>query len=171
MSINNHFPRRKFLVLTALAAITSLSAGALPQVAYAYDEQSRSALNVDSHGVALKGYDPVSYFSSNGPVAGKPTYSATQDGATYWFSNAANRDTFKGNPSKYAPAYGGFCAMGVALEKKLDVNPQLWRIVDGKLYLNIHKEAQDRWLEDPKGNISQADKIWAKIKDKTPKEL
>lgn len=61
--------------------------------------------------------------------------------------------------------------MGVALEKKLDVNPQLWRIVDGRLYLNIHKEAQTRWLEDVKGNLAQADKNWLRIKDKAPGSL
>lgn len=171
MNISSRFSRRNYIKLAAMLTIATLSAGALPQLAYAYDEQSTSALNVDSKGVALKGYDPVSYFSSGGPATGKSGYTATHDGATYWFANAENRDIFKANPSKYSPAYGGFCAMGIALEKKLDVNPQLWRIVDGKLYLNIHKEAQARWLEDTKGNISQADKIWAKIKDRAPKTL
>jgi len=171
MNLFSSFTRRNYISLAAMVTITTLSAGAFPQLVYAYDEQSTSSLNVDSKGVALKGYDPVSYFSSGGPATGKSGYTATHDGATYWFANAENRDIFKANPSKYSPAYGGFCAMGIALEKKLDVNPQLWRIVDGKLYLNIHKEAQARWLEDTKGNISQADKIWAKIKDKAPKTL
>lgn len=171
MSLNNRFSRRNVLASAAFLAVTALSAGAMPQLAYAYDEQSASIVNVDSQGVALKGYDPVSYFSTSGPVAGKSTFSATYGGATYWFANAANRETFKKHPARYEPAYGGFCAMGVALEKKLDVDPQLWRVVDGKLYLNVHKEAQARWLEDPKGNIEQANKVWARIKDKAPNTL
>ena len=113
----------------------------------------------------------MSYFSSGGPAQGQSAFSEKHEGATYWFAKAGNRDAFKANPAKYAPAFGGFCAMGVALEKKLDINPQLWRVVDGKLYLNVHKEAQTRWLEDVKGNLAQAEKIWPRIKDKKPNTL
>lgn len=171
MKTSDRFFSRNFLASATFLAITALSAGAMPQLAYAYDEQSTSAVNVDAQGVALKGYDPVSYFSTSGPASGKPSLSASYHGATYWFANVTNRDAFKKNPERYEPAYGGYCAMGVALEKKLDVDPNLWRIVDGKLYLNVHKEAQTRWLENPKGNIDQANKIWAKVKDKAPNTL
>lgn len=160
--------RRHFV---ASAALMALSALAVPQLAQAYDEQSTQALNVDAKGVALKGFDPVSYFSAGGPVQGQAKFSGQHEGATYWFASAANRDAFKGDPAKYAPAFGGFCAMGVALEKKLDVDPQVWRIVDGKLYLNVHKGAQTRWLDDVKGNLEQAAKNWPRIKDKAPKSL
>lgn len=168
MSIQLRSSRRHFMASTALVAFSAL---ALSQLAQAYDEKSTSALNLDAKGVALKGYDPVSYFSSGGPAQGQAAFSEKHEGATYWFANAGNRDAFKANPAKYAPAYGGFCAMGVALEKKLDINPQLWRVVDGKLYLNVHKEAQTRWLEDVKGNLAQAEKIWPRIKDKMPNTL
>lgn len=160
--------RRSFV---ASAALMTLAPIALPRLAQAYDELSTSALNVDVNGIALKGFDPVSYFSQSGPVAGKAEFSAKHGGATYQFSSLLNRDTFAANPVKYIPAYGGFCAMGVALEQKLDVNPQLWRVVDGKLYLNVHKEAQTRWLEDVKGNLDKADKNWPGLKDKAPKTL
>ena len=160
--------RRSFVASAALMALTTL---AVPQLAQAYDEQSTSALNVDANGIALKGFDPVSYFLSGGPVQGKKELFAKYEGATYQFASSQNRDTFTASPAKYAPAYGGFCAMGVALEKKLDVDPQLWRIVDGKLYLNVHKGAQSRWLEDVKGNLIQADKNWPSLKDKAPKAL
>lgn len=171
MSPYAHASRRHFIMSTALATLGALAMVALPPQAHAYDEQSVSALNLDAKGVALKGYDPVSYFSAGGPVQGKSDLAEKHEGATYWFASAGNRDAFKANPSRYAPAYGGFCAMGVALEKKLDVDPQLWRIVDGKLYLNVHKEAQARWLEDVPGNIQRADGIWPRIKDKAPKTL
>lgn len=160
--------RRSFVASAALMALTAL---AVPQLAQAYDEQSTSALNVDAKGVALKGFDPVSYFSSGGPVQGKAELFAKYEGATYQFASSQNRDAFIASPAKYAPAYGGFCAMGVALEQKLDVDPQLWRIVDGKLYLNVHKGAQSRWLEDVKGNLAKADKNWPSLKDKAPKAL
>lgn len=171
MSLHVHSSRRNFIASTALATLGALTVAALPPQAHAYDEQSVSALNLDAKGVALKGYDPVSYFSSGGPVRGKPDLAEKHEGASYWFASVANRDAFVANPARYAPAYGGFCAMGVALEKKLDVDPQLWRIVDGKLYLNVHKAAQARWLENVPGHIQQADRIWPRIKDKAPKTL
>lgn len=163
--------RRRFLVLAATAASLSVAAIAVPGIARAYDDRATTALNVDAKGIALKGFDPVSYRSPNGPAQGKPELSAKHEGATYLFATAANRDAFKADPGKYAPAFGGFCAMGVALNKKLDVDPQLWRIVDGKLYLNVHKGAQTRWLEDPKGNIAKAAANWPDIKNKAPNAL
>lgn len=168
MSTPFYSSRRSFV---ASAALTVLATLAVPQLAHAYDEQSTGALNVDAHGIALKGFDPVSYFSAGGPVQGKAEFFANYEGAAYQFVSAQNRDTFAANPSHYTPAYGGFCAMGVALEQKLDVDPQLWRIVDGKLYLNVHKGAQSRWLEDVKGNLAKADKNWPRLKDKAPKSL
>lgn len=171
MSNQPRSSRRDFIASSALVVLTALTTVAAPQLAHAYDEQSTSSLNVDAKGVALKGNDPVSYFSPGGPVQGKSEFAARHEGATYWFASTGNRDTFKANPARYTPAYGGFCAMGVALEQKLDVDPLLWRIVDGKLYLNVHKEAQARWLEDVKGNLAQADRNWPRIKDKAPKTL
>jgi hypothetical protein len=87
------------------------------------------------------------------------------------FSSAANRDLFTANPGKYAPAFGGFCAMGVALEKKLDGDPTAWKLVDGKLYLNLNKDVQKKWLEDVPGNLKNAQMTWPKIKAKAPKDL
>ncbi|TXT40636.1 MAG: hypothetical protein FD135_1062 [Comamonadaceae bacterium] len=168
MSTPFYSSRRSFVASATLMAIASL---AIPQLAQAYDEQSTSALNVDAKGIALKGFDPVSYFSSGGPVPGKAELFAKYQDATYQFASSQNRDSFIADPAKYTPAYGGFCAMGVALEQKLDVDPQLWRIVDGKLYLNVHKGAQSRWLEDVKGNLAKADKNWPRLKDKAPKTL
>jgi len=170
ITMKNQFQpsRRRFIATTAWMSLASF---AVSEHALAYDENSTSAVNVDANGIALKGFDPVSYFSPAGPAAGKAEITAKHDGAIYQFSSLRNRDTFAANPSKFVPAYGGFCAMGVALEQKLDVNPKLWRVVDGKLYLNVHKEAQSRWLEDVKGNLAKADKNWPRLKDKAPKAL
>ena len=161
-------PRRRFLasLIVAASAATLLNSPAL-----AYDESSTSAVNVDASGLALKGHDPVAYFNVAKPTPGLAQFSAQHQGATYRFATAANRDAFIANPGKYAPAYGGFCAMGVALEKKLDVDPQAWRVVDGRLYLNVNKDVQKRWLDDVPGNLATAEKNWPRLKDRVPKSL
>ena len=161
-------PRRLFLATLVLAAS---AAALLAMTAYAYDENSASPINVDASGLALKGHDPVAYFSASAPTLGKQQFSAQHQGATYRFASAANRDAFVANPTRYAPAYGGFCAMGVALEKKLDVDPQAWRVVDGRLYLNVNKDVQKRWLDDVPGNLATAEKNWPRLKDRVPKTL
>jgi len=161
-------PRRRFLanLIVAASAATLLNSPTL-----AYDENSTSAVNVDASGLALKGHDPVAYFNAAKPTPGLAQFSAQHQGATYRFATAANRDAFIASPAKYAPAYGGFCAMGVALEKKLDVDPQAWRVVDGRLYLNVNKDVQKRWLDDVPGNLDTADKNWPRLKDRVPKTL
>lgn len=163
----------KILRASLLAVTTAIALGAaiVPIAAHAYDENSTAAVNVDAKGVGLKGYDPVAYFTAGAPTAGKAEFNAAHAGVIYHFASAANRDAFKTNPAKYAPQYGGFCAMGVALEKKLDGDPNAWRIHDGKLYLNVNKDVQKKWMEDVPGNNKKADEIWPQIKGKTPKSL
>ncbi|WP_374438952.1 YHS domain-containing (seleno)protein [Inhella sp.] len=157
-------------LLATLIASASLTA-VLPSTAFAYDTNSTAALNVDAKGVAVQGYDVVAYQTAGAPTQGNADFMAKHEGATYLFSSAANRDLFKANPAKYVPAFGGFCAMGVALEKKLDGDPTAWRVVDGKLYLNVNKDVQKKWLEDVPGNIKNAQMTWPKIKAKAPKDL
>lgn len=143
----------------------------LPQQALAYDPNSSSELNVDQKGLALQGMDPVAYFTVGAPTSGKPEFTAKHRGASYQFSSAANRDAFKANPDKYAPQYGGFCAMGVALDKKLDGDVNAWKIVDNKLYLNVNKDVQKKWSEDIAGNLLKANSSWPDIKHRAPKDL
>ncbi len=162
-------PRRRFLATLALSIGAAALLAAPP--ARAYDKSSASAVNVDPGGLALKGHDPVAYFTNSAPVLGKPQFTAQHEGATYRFATAANRDAFVANPAKFAPAFGGFCAMGIALEKKLDVDPQAWRVVDGRLYLNVNKDVQKRWLDDVPGNLATAEKNWPRLKDRVPKTL
>lgn len=84
---------------------------------------------------------------------------------------AANRHAFSAAPARYLPAYGGFCAYDVAVGKKLDVDPEAWRVVDGRLYSNLNKKVQKTWLEDVPGNIAKADTNWPEIKDRAPRDL
>lgn len=130
-----------------------------------------SAVNVDTAGVAVHGYDPVAYFTQGGPVLGDAAFSATHDGATYRFASAEHRAAFVADPARYAPQYGGYCAFGAAKGGKFDGDPSLWRIVDDKLYLNVNPTAQQLWEEDVPGFIQQADVNWPEIKDKDPSAL
>ena len=124
-----------------------------------------AASNIGTNDVAIHGYDPVAYFTQNKPVQGKAQFTATHHGAIYRFSCAAHRDQFKTNPERFAPQFGGYCAMGVVLNKKLDVDPAAFYISNNKLYLNLNKTVQKKWLTDVPGHIKNADRIWHGIED------
>lgn len=128
-------------------------------------------MNADANDIAIKGYDPVSYFTAGKPVKGSGQYTATYRGAIYQFSSAKNRDLFRSAPERYAPQFGGYCAMGVALEKKLDTDPLAYKVVDGKLYLNLNAAVQKKWLTDVPGYIDSAEDNWVDIKRQSAEEL
>ena len=120
---------------------------------------------------AVQGYDVVSYQTGKRPVRGNGHFVSVYDGATYQFSSADNQQLFESNPEKYAPAYGGFCAFGASVGKKFIGDPEVWRIVDGKLYLNLDTRIQADWLKNVPGRIESADANWRNIKDKDPVSL
>jgi YHS domain-containing protein len=150
-----------------LKRFTAVVAVALSAGSFAADVH----INADANDVAIHGYDPVAYFSGSGPAKGKSKFSASYEDAIYHFSSASNRDAFRADPSKYAPQFGGYCAMGVALNKKLDVDPMAWHIEDGKLYLNLNKQVQKKWFEDVPGNIATAERNWSGIHNLTVAEV
>lgn len=158
--------RRSILALGIAAGAVFLIAPA-----YAYDPAATSSINVDKAGIAIRGYDPVAYFTVGKPTMGEAKFSAKHDGATYHFATASNRDAFQKEPGKYAPQFGGFCAMGTVMERKFDGDPNFWKIVDGKLYLNVAEPVHNRWVTDIPGHIRQANQNWPKIKDKAPNAL
>ncbi len=121
-------------------------------------------LNLDDNGVAIRGYDPVAYFFDDKAVQGSSKYTAAYKGAIYHFASKVNRDTFKIDPKKYAPQYGGYCAFGVTKHRKFDADPEAWKIEDGKLYLNYNKKVRGIWLENLEENIESSDEIWPEIK-------
>ena len=140
--------------------LLTLTATLLPFAAFAGD-----ATNIDGRGIAIHGHDPVAYFVEGKPVIGKAEYKVTVGAATYWFASEANLQTFKADPSKYEPQYGGYCAYGVAQGYKPDIDPTAFRIVDGKLYLNLSPAVQKRWQEDVPGFISRANQNWSALKN------
>ena len=128
--------------------------------------QAAGETNVDSSGLALKGYDPVAYFTDGKPAQGKAEFTARHEGATYRFASAANRDAFVAAPAKYAPQYGGYCAFGTASGYKAPIEPDAWTIVDGKLYLNYNRQVRSQWSSDITGYIRKADSQWPIIQKK-----
>ncbi|MBK8157448.1 MAG: YHS domain-containing protein [Rhodospirillaceae bacterium] len=154
----------------ALAVVLGSISGSTPR-AFAYDEASTSAINVEGSNVILHGFDPIAYFTVGKPVEGKDAYAAEFEGATYHFASADNMKMFQADPAKYTPAFGGFCAMGVALGKKLDVDPSVFEVVDGKLYLNVNADVKKKWVQDIPGNIKTANETWPTIENKAPKDL
>ena len=114
--------------------------------------------------VAIEGTDPVAYFTDGKPVAGKPAFAHAWQGVTWQFASAANRDAFAREPAKYAPQYGGFCAWAVSNGYTAKSEPDAWKIVDGRLYLNYDRNIQGRWALDQSGNIKKADANWPGIR-------
>jgi YHS domain-containing protein len=111
-------------------------------------------------GVAIRGADPVAYFTAADAVKGSAEYAYEWQGATWWFSSAENRDLFASDPEAYAPQYGGYCAKAVSEGNLASIDPEAWKIVDGKLYLNYSPDVQGQWLQDVEGNITKGDQNW-----------
>ncbi|MEM6986685.1 MAG: YHS domain-containing (seleno)protein [Pseudomonadota bacterium] len=124
-----------------------------------------------SEGTAVHGYDVVAYFTEGAAVKGDASHTASYNGAEYQFSSAANRDLFAADPAAYAPQYGGYCAFGTAMGRKFDIDPEAFKVVDNKLYLNLNKKVQKRWLSDVPGFIKGADNNWAIIETIADSEL
>ncbi len=115
-------------------------------------------------GLAVHGYDVVALFTDAKPVLGSDAHAVAHGGGTYRFASQANLDAFKANPAKYEPAYGGYCAYGTALGKKFDGDPRYWKIVGGRLYLNLNGDIQAEWSKDIAGNLAKADANWGRIR-------
>lgn len=111
-------------------------------------------------GNAIDGFDPVAYHTEGKPVEGSGAFTHDWGGATWRFASAENRDLFATDPEKYAPAYGGYCAYGVSQGYLVDIDPDAWSIVEGKLYLNVNKDIQRTWEQDISGYVALADKKW-----------
>jgi enamine deaminase RidA (YjgF/YER057c/UK114 family) len=121
--------------------------------------------------LAISGYDPVAYFTDGKPVPGQSELEFRWHNARWRFASAAHRDSFAGNPDRYAPQYDGYCAVGVtgvdfAAPHKDTVDPEVWTIVDGKLYL-AHGGGPlwDEWREKAAAKIKSADEAWKYVKD------
>lgn len=104
--------------------------------------------NTTDEGLALRGYDAVAYFTEGKAEQGTSEFSHTWGGATWHFASAANRDLFAQAPTKYAPQYGGYCSWAVSHGYTANGDPEAWKIVDGKLYLNYNLKVKEKWEEN-----------------------
>ena len=127
------------------------------------------ALAVDptfnTDGTAIRGYDPVAYFTDGKPVEGKAEFSVDHNGAQWRFATAEHRELFAADPEKYAPQFGGYCAWAVANNYTAPIDPDAWTIKDDKLYLNYSKLVRARWALDKDGNIAKATANWPGLRD------
>ena len=129
-------------------------------------------LNADPYGkIALQGYDPVAFHTDGKALKGNPGILAENSGYKLAFASEENKALFEKQPGKYLPAFGGYCAFGVSVGKKFIGDPEVWRVVDGRLYLNLDTGIQDEWLKDVPGRIKKANTNWKKIRDKSPASL
>jgi YHS domain-containing protein len=150
---------KRYLIIAAaaLAAPVALSSTAVAGPVY---------VGVSGETIAVGGYDTVSYFQGDGvPVLGDARYTVEYKGAEWRFSSQANADRFKADPVAFAPQYGGHCAWAMARGSLAPGDPTVYKVVDGKLYLNFNKQVQSNWLKDIPGFIAKANIEWPKIPD------
>ena len=144
--------------LTA-ARLTGLIVLALSSLVVSATAWSKDQVNTTLFGnKAIHGYDPIAYFTDGKPLPGRDDLEFEWMGAKWRFATAEHRDAFRTTPEKYAPQYGGYCAYAVSQGRLVDIDPNAWSIVDGKLYLNYDLDVQKKWQQDIPGYVMKADK-------------
>jgi len=131
--------------------------------------KEKTLVNADRDGVILHGYDPVAYFTGNAAIKGDAKYKAAYKGATYYFASDANRKLFKKDPAKYAPQYGGYCAMAVSMGQLEDADPKMFTIHNDKLLVQRNEKAHQMFLSNPDMLHHKADQQWPELLEKNGK--
>jgi YHS domain-containing protein len=130
---------------------------------------------IDRNGLAVGGYDLVSYFKLPKPVKGNPDITTELGGVKYYFSTQENKKSFDANPSEYLPQYEGYCALAVGTTgKKISIDPETFKITNGKLYLFFHGKSFsgtvfnsiDPWIKDESNLIRKSNEMWPKVKQR-----
>lgn len=152
--------RRCFLIAAAGLAIFSLTAQAAEAAA------GKTLQNLDKAGVAIQGHDPVAFFTVGAPVKGRPEFESTHRGAKYRFHSAKNKAAFDADPAKYEPQFGGYCAYGVSKGRLIEIDPDAFQIVNGRLLLQYNKGVRDDFNRDTGGNLMKADGNWPALLEK-----
>lgn len=157
--------KERFVMTKFKSALASLAL----VFALVFSAQAKSPvpdLNLSRSGLALRGYDPVAYFTAGKPTKGLKSISTKHAGGIYYFSSDKNRKLFVQNPKKFLPAYGGYCAYGTATGVKVDGHPRIWHIVNNQLYLNITPSIDRTWQKRTGTYIKRANNNWPKIRSK-----
>ncbi len=145
--------------ISTVATAMALFAAAL------FSSQGAQARNAEVYtgtfsSLAAGGYDVVAYFKAGRPVVGSGQFSTEFKGATWRFSSKENLDAFKASPMSFSPQYGGYCAWAVAQNYTASGDPEVWKIVSGKLYLNYDRSVQAKWEKDIPGFVAKGDGNW-----------
>jgi YHS domain-containing protein len=135
--------------------------------AQSQNPQGKHLYNVPANHLAIEGYDPVAYFTDNSAVEGKKEFSCSYDGVVYRFANARHLETFKADPQKFQPQYGGWCAYAMGAKgEKVDIDPETFKVLDGKLYLFYNRffnNTKTSWDKDEANLKARADNNWQKL--------
>ncbi|MEI9917511.1 MAG: YHS domain-containing (seleno)protein [Bacteroidota bacterium] len=141
----------------------SIAALFISVIAFGQTDLRTKQFNLED-GVAIEGYDPVSYFTEKKAVKGKKDLVYKHEGVTYHFSSASNKDLFVKNPKSYEPQYGGWCAYAMgATGEKVEVDPETFKVLDGKLYLFYNaffNNTLPKWNKDESSLKPKADNNW-----------
>jgi YHS domain-containing protein len=151
-------------ILSLVSAATLVGAISAAPSAFAIDEYNvTKGTTLSGEGVALRGKDTVALALGLEVTEGHAKFTHVHDGVAYYFASEETKDVFAANPAAYMPQYGGYCAFGVAIGKKLDANPRFADIVDGKLYVFLNAVAFAKYQEDKAGTLAKAEKKWPKM--------
>ncbi len=158
--------RKIFIACFIMAGIFFIAADSLYAQSAGGVDRAKT-FNIQKDEPALKGYDPVAYFVKNKAVEGNKKFALVHRGVLYYFSSAENVKTFQSDPSKYEPQYGGWCAYAMGFDgSKVDIDPETFRVLDGKLYVFYNRffnNTLKSWLKDEKPLKIKADQNWAAI--------
>lgn len=128
--------------------------------------QAQQTAVFTKNGKAIDGYDAVAFFINKAPIKGEEAFAFTWNNTSWLFANQQNLDSFKTNPGKYAPQYGGYCAYGCSNGYKAPTQIDTWTIVNDKLYFNYSLKVKESWLKNKEALIIKADENWERIKGK-----
>ncbi len=157
--------RTAIFAYTAVVAVVAAIIGALFIAPLLDTKRQFANYNVDNANVAIHGYDTVAYFTDGKPAKGSSEFEHEWEDARWLFSSATNLELFKANPERYAPQFGGYCAGGLAVGEYADVDPELFTIADGKLYLIVNETHQAVWNGSPETSIHFGEYNWEHFRD------
>jgi YHS domain-containing protein len=164
---------KKIFLITLCSLFFFLEYAAAQQHNLSDSTNNKTSIKIfkDENGIAIKGYDPVAYFTENAALNGKPEFSYKYNNAVWQFINEKHLKMFEKNPGKYIPQYGGYCAYGISHKAWLvKTDPTAWKIVDGKLYFNLDKSYNKAWMKDPWKNIAVGNTVWNKLNNNAQKK-
>lgn len=162
---------KRMLLALAIVSLTALPALAAESAADGKPDKASRLVNADKKTkLALQGYDPVAFHTDGKAIKGVEAIEATHAGFVYLFATAEHKAAFQADPEKYLPAYGGYCAWGVAKGDLYPVKIDTWEIVDGRLILQYDQGAKKKFKAKQKENFEKAEKNWPKLVEKNVKD-